>query len=193
MSDIHPNQGLILPWRIHCPRGDDAVHRRSAGPGVERYAERCRAAGRARDLPAIPGKSFFEVGVGHGADCRLGVGVRSLQRGDDFCFFGRGLLQSLCVHVGGSGSSHKFVGILVGGTGVQENFGNVANVWGRAPRVFVGRYGFGETNEFAFLDHDFCHDFRAVSCAPGVPSRYGYTCAETRTALIRIKRKQTAE
>jgi hypothetical protein len=33
----------------------------------------------------------------------------------------------------------------------------------RTPCIFIGGDSFGEADEFAFLNHDFGHNFRAVS------------------------------
>ncbi len=115
------------------------------------------------NLPSVPLQSLFQVRVGHGADGRLGVSVGSLERSDDFCFVGGGLLKGFRVDPSRSGSAHELVEIVVRSARVQKNLGDRAHIRGRSPCVSIGRDGLGQADELAFLDHDFGHHFRAVS------------------------------
>jgi hypothetical protein len=97
----------------------------------------------------------------------------SLEGGDNFCFVGGGLLQGFRIDPCRRGSSNKLIEVVVGSAGVQENFGNGANIRGRTPRVFIRRDGLGKANEFAFLNHDLAITSDRYPVTPGVPSRYG--------------------
>src|SRR5437879_6887804 len=106
------------------------------------------------NLSSVPVQSLLQVRLGHSADSPLGVRVGSLERGDNFCFVGGGLLQGFRINPRRHRSADEPVKIVVGSAGVQENFGNGANICGGTPCVFVSRAGLGQAHEFACLQSD---------------------------------------
>jgi len=89
--------------------------------------------------------------------------VGSLERGDNFCFVGGGLLPAFSITPRRRGSADESIEVVLSSARVQENVGNGANIRRRTPYVFISEDGFGEANEFTFLNHDLGYDFRSVS------------------------------